>query len=266
MARWMTILLAFLLPAWAAAGDNHATGAGTGLKVAVVSAAAKPGHNAATARRSDAGIEREIGAYKAKYEVLYGGFKVGEMTQRLSAMQNGRKQLETVAYTTGLASWLKSDKVVEQSIWSDKSGDALPLSYTYRYNGQSKRVFEKLGFDWQAGTVSSLRDGKTVQLPAETGTLDKHMYQIVLREDLLKGEKVGSYRVADRNKIKEYKLELLGKEVVNLEGFGDLHCVKLKKGTTLFWLAEKFDYLPVKIEKEEGGSTASSHLIGYNPG
>lgn len=261
MARWMTVLMVLLLPLGAAA-ENSLNETGSALKVAAVAPAGESGKPALATK----GEPTEIGAYRARYEVRYGGFKVGEMTQRLAALQNGQRSLETVAYTTGLASWLKSDKVVEKSIWRDKRSGPLPLSYTYRYSGQSKRVFEKLGFDWKAGIVSSLRDGMTVELPAEPGILDKHMYQIVMREDLLKGERINSYRVADRNKIKEYSLELVGREAVTIEGFGELDCLKVKKGSTLLWLAEKFDYLPVRIEKEEGGSLASSHLVSYKPG
>ncbi len=260
MARWMILLISVLLPVWAGAEDARVAGdASIKLAVAGVQKASQPGSSP---------VEKRIGvrAYKATYEVLYGGFKVGEMTQQFALSGDGNRSLKTVAYTTGLASWLKSDKVVEHSAWRDSSGEVLPQSYTYRYSGQSRSVFEKLGFDWSAGKVSSLRDGKTVELSASPGTLDKHMFQIVLREDLLNGSGQASYFVADRHKIREYRIKVMGEETIEIDGFGSLACLKVKKGNTLFWLAKTFDYLPVRFEKDEDGTIATSYLTGYRPG
>ena len=171
--------------------------------------------------------------------------------------------LQTVAYTTGLVSWLKSDKVSERSIWRSEAGELLPLSYTYRYSGGSKEVFERLDFDWSESQVASLRDGKITTLAVEHGILDKHMYQIVLRQDLLKGLKQLSYPVVDRSKLKQYDIEVLGEELVKTKHFGRLKCLKVRKGTTLIWASERFDYLPVKIEQDEDGTTAGTYLIEF---
>ena len=203
-------------------------------------------------------------AYKVKYEVNYNGIKVGEMTQQLSARSNGRQTLQTVAYTTGLVSWLKSDKITERSIWHDSNGTLSPLSYTYRYSGNNKEAFERLDFDWQTGVVKSLRDGKVTELAVEAGTFDKHMYQLLLRRDLAKGLRQLSYPVADRGKLEQYEFEVLAEELVETETLGKINCLKLKKGTTFIWVAQKFDYLPVKIEKDEDGSMVSSELIEFN--
>ncbi len=202
--------------------------------------------------------------YAVKYEVNYNGIKVGEMTQQLTASTNGRQTLQTVAYTTGLVSWLKSDKVTERSIWHDEGGALMPLSYTYRYSGNNKEAFERLDFDWQTGIVKSLRDGKVTELAVEAGTFDKHMYQLPLRRDLAKGLRQLRYPVADRGKLEQYEFEVLAEEPVETGSLGKVNCLKLQKGTTFIWVAQKFDYLPVKIEKDEDGSTVSSELIEFN--
>ncbi len=202
--------------------------------------------------------------YAVKYEVNYNGIKVGEMTQQLTAGTNGRQTLQTVAYTTGLVSWLKSDKITERSIWRDANGALSPLSYTYRYSGNNKEAFERLDFDWQTGIVKSLRDGKVTELAVEAGTFDKHMYQLPLRRDLAKGLRQLRYPVADRGKLEQYEFEVLTEELVETDTLGRINCLKLKKGTTYIWVAPKFDYLPVKIEKDEDGSIVSSELIEFN--
>ena len=205
----------------------------------------------------------EIAPYAAKYEVRYGGLKVGEMTQQLTERMNGQQTLQTVAYTTGVVSWLKNDTITERSIWRDEAGVMLPLSYTYRYSGRSKDVFERLDFDWQAGIVKSLRDGKVTELAVERGILDKHMHQLLLRRELACGGRHFSYRVADRSKLKDHEYEVVGEEQVQTKALGNLDCLKVVKGDTIFWVARELDYLPVRIEKDEGGTLATSKIIEY---
>jgi hypothetical protein len=256
------LLLCCLLPIWLGAGEEPEPWVAVAAQMPAIPLATEPPLAARTEQQPDTAAY-EIGAYVAKYEVRYSGLKVGELTQRLTEKKNGRQTLQTVAYTTGLVSWVKPDKVVERSIWRDEAGELLPISYTYRYSGTRKEVFERLDFDWQTGEVASLRDGKVTTLAVERGTLDKHMYQMVLRQDLLKGLRPLNYSVADRSKLKQYEFEVLGEEWVETKDFGKLNCLKIKKGTTLIWAAARFDYLPVRIEQEEEGTVTGSYLIEF---
>lgn len=226
-----------------------------------VSAPAGPAPVAAV-EPAETAVERHILPYTAHYEVSYSSLKVGEMTQRLQRGGDGQHVLQTTAHTTGVVSWLKNDKVTEESIWYEAQGELLPLSYRYRYQGRSKDVLERLDFDWQAGEVESLRDGKLTTLTVTPGTYDKHMYQIALRRDLAKGERRIAYSVAERSKIKSYAFEVVGEEHIDSESFGSLDCLRVKKGTTTIWVAPDFDYLPVRIEKDEDGSLVRSELVG----
>lgn len=260
----MLLLLCTLLPLGLQAGEEPeapvalapaAESSATPQVVAISgTAAARPGDE----------IPSEISPYEAKYEVRYGGLKVGEMTQQLTAAVDGRQTLQTIAHTTGLVSWLKNDTITERSIWQEDGGEVLPLSYTYRYTGRSKDAFERLDFDWSAGVVSSLRDGNVTTLAVARGTLDKHLNQLVLRRDLLHGQRGQlSYPVAERGKLKQYEFTVVGEELLQSKRFGPLDCLKVSKGTTLIWVAKQLDYLPVKIEKDEDGTLVSSGLLEY---
>lgn len=203
----------------------------------------------------------ELTPYKAKYEVQYNGLKVGEMVQRLTPPEQGRRTLKTTVYTTGPLSWLQPDKLTERSTWQSGAEVSRPLSYSYHYRGRGEGARERLDFDWANNQVRSLNKGKVKVLALEPETLDKHMYQVALRRDLAMGLKNIVYSVADRDKLRQYTFQVLGEELLETEHFGALNCLKVQKGTTLIWVAKKFDYLPVKIEKEEGGLTASSLLV-----
>ena len=207
--------------------------------------------------------EFRIAPYFAKYEVLYNGLKLGELTQQLSPVVDGRQALQSRAYTTGLAAMLKSDTVTQLSIWLREKGRDLPITYTYQYSGSRDSRFEKQQYDWPGNRVKSLRDGVETLLALEPGTLDTHMVQIALRNDLSRGLQEISYPVIDRSRLKQYTFKVLGNESLVTRAFGKLDCIKLQRGTTLFWLAEKLDYLPIKIEKDEEGTTVTSRLIEF---
>lgn len=259
------LVICALLPLGLQAGEEPEPPLALPIAPAVQPVSAAPAvQKLAAAKSPRAAAPYDIHPYEARYEVRYGGLKVGEMTQQLTAPVNGRQTLQTIAHTTGLVSWLKNDTITERSIWREQGGEVQPLSYTYRYTGRSKDAFERLDFDWQAGVVKSLRDGKVTELEVERGTLDKHLNQLVLRQDLLHGRRQLSYPVADRNKLQQYEFAVVGEESLQNEQFGTLDCLKVSKGTTLIWVAKQLDYLPVKIEKDEDGTLVSSNLLEYN--
>lgn len=207
--------------------------------------------------------EFRIAPYFAKYEVLYNGLKLGELTQQLSPVVDGRQALQSKAYTTGLAAMLKSDTVTQLSIWLREKGRDQPLSYTYQYSGSRDSRFEKQQYDWAASRVKSLRGGVETVLDLEPGTFDIQMVQIALRKDLARGLKEITYPVIDRSQLRRYTFKVLGMESVVSQALGKLSCIKLQRGSTLFWLAEKLDYLPIKIERDEKGMTVTSRLVEF---
>lgn len=202
--------------------------------------------------------------YSATYAVHYNGFKVGEMQQRYLPQADGNWLLETQMKTTGLISWFKSDKVVERSVISLASDTPRPLSYSYHYSGNHKEVQERLDFDWQKKTITSLRDGKTETVPLSPGVQDKQSYQVAMRRALAAGKKDFLYPVAERGKIEKYALQVVGEES-QVTTFGTVDTVVVKKGTTTLWLAKDYDYLVVKIEQHEDDNVATSYITSRKP-
>ncbi len=197
--------------------------------------------------------------FEARYSVKLDGFKVGELEQRVVARGDGSWLLETIMQTTGVVSWFKSDKVVEQSVLRSVGETLQPLSYSYRYTGRNKDVVERIDFDWNKMQVSSLRDGKITLLPAETGLLDKQVYQLLVRRDLMRGLKSMSYRVAERSRLTTFEVVVAGEETVATP-FGKYRTIKLQRGATLLWCAPELGYAVVKLERQEDGHSAVSYI------
>jgi len=202
--------------------------------------------------------------FATEYTVHYNGLKVGEMKQRLEKRDNGTYLLETVVYTTGFVSWFKKDRITERSIWRYVDGKVQPLQYTYHYTGRNKDAYEKLDFDWDKHEIVSLNEGETTRLPLKPGTYDKQVYQIKLRHDIDAGVKKFHYEVANRSKIRDFDLEVIGREKV-VTPSGKVDTIKVKKGTTTLWLAQRHNYTVVKIEQDEDGNLATSYITSKLP-
>ena len=256
MLKWMLVLCCW--PLWSLAGEEpEPLSEIVSQPVSAVVVAKAP---------APVGHPVNLNAYVARYEVRYNGLKVGELKQQLSVKFGGQQSLQTAAKTTGVVALVKSDEVFESSLWREVAGELQPLSYIYRYTGRSEDIVDRLDFDWVSGKAKSLHDGQVTELAVKHGTYDRHMYQVVLRYALLSGEKQISYPVVDKGELQTYEFEVLAEERVETDKFGPLNCLKVKKGTTRIWVAREFDYLPIKIEKEEDGTTVGTYLIELTGG
>ncbi|HEY0635771.1 MAG TPA: DUF3108 domain-containing protein [Gammaproteobacteria bacterium] len=200
-----------------------------------------------------------VESFEAHYNVKLDGFKVGELEQRVVARADGTWLLETIMQTTGVVSWFKSDKVVEQSVMRAIDDTLQPLSYSYRYTGRNKDVVERIDFDWNKMQVSSLRDGKITLLPAEKGLLDKQVYQLLVRRDLARGLKSMSYPVAERSRLTTFETTVAGEETL-VTPFGKFRTIKVQRGATTLWCAPELGYAVVKLERHEDGHSAVSYI------
>ncbi|HEY0635440.1 MAG TPA: DUF3108 domain-containing protein [Gammaproteobacteria bacterium] len=200
-----------------------------------------------------------VETFDARYDVKLDGFNVGGLEQRVTARNDGTWMLETIMYTTGVVSWFKSDRVVEQSVMRAVDGTLQPLSYSYRYTGRNKDVVERLDFDWDKMQVKSLRDGKITMLPAQKGLLDKQVYQLLVRRDVAKGLKKMSYPIAERSRITTFDIEVVGEETITTP-LGKFRTLKVQRGATFLWCAPELDYAVVKLSREEDGHTATSYI------
>jgi hypothetical protein len=82
-----------------------------------------------------------------------------------------------------------------------------------------------------------------------------------LRYDLQVLGKPNPYDIVDRKRLKQYRFELLGEELVETP-IGKLNTVKLKRlrkegspRETIIWLAKDWDFLLTKIHQKENGKS-----------
>ncbi|MFO7603547.1 MAG: DUF3108 domain-containing protein [Gammaproteobacteria bacterium] len=201
-----------------------------------------------------------VQSYTAEYTVHLNGLKVGELHRRLAHQEDGYYLLETRAQTTGVAAWFKPDIAVETTRWHFVEGSPRPLTYTYHYTGRNEERLERLDFDWENGTLTSLRRGKTSQLELAPGVLDKQVFEIALQQAIGSGLKSDTFPVVSRGRITDYTFRVVGREEVVTKPFGTVETVKVKRDSTTLWMAPAQGYLVVKIQHDERGNTAMSYI------
>lgn len=141
-----------------------------------------------------------------------------------------------------------------------------PLEYRYERRGLGRDRTAKLDFDWDKGKVTNNVQDKPWKMAIEPGVLDKLSFQIQLQRDLIAGKHEGlSYDIADGGKIKHYKFEIVGEEVLDTP-LGKVDTVKVKRSRkdddriTYAWMAPKYQYLLVRMQQEEGGDVYTIYI------
>lgn len=186
--------------------------------------------------------------YKAKYNFLL-PFK-GQATRELIKNSDNEWQL-----IHKVSSPMIKLEEVSRFNWSDTR--PIPIDYRYKQSALTKKRKISLDFDWPNLTVSNLSSDEPLSFKLLPSTLDKLNYQLQLRYDLATNGNAGIYSVADRRRLKEYKFEAQGEELVDTP-VGKLKALKLLRvrakdspRSTHIWLAKDWDYLLVKIQQKE---------------
>lgn len=204
--------------------------------------------------------------FKASYSLSFMGTQFALMKRSFSRLPDGEYSYLSETNTTGLASLLYKDKVVEQSTWRLDKGKIKPVQYLYDRSGGKKTRKVTVEFNWTSGMISTSVNGDAWHMPVRPNILDKLSYQLAIMHDLLEGRKNIDYTIADGGKIKTYHFKLLGEERLDtpLGKFKTLKLERHKPNTldrTTLWCAQALNYLPVKVENIEKNGRKTTAMI-----
>ena len=198
--------------------------------------------------------------YHAVYEADYKGLPISAKgIRKLEKNADGTFTLSSVA-TSFIA------KFSESTRFKIEDGKFIPLHYEFHRSGIGKRRDAILDFNWQEKTVLNNVQSKPWTMSIPDNALDKLLYQLRMREDLIAAKRAGkpwpalSYQIADGGKMKEYRFEVLGEEVIKTP-VGKLKTIKVerirenKNRVTTFWLSPEYDFMLIKFRQmKENGS------------
>ena len=194
--------------------------------------------------------------YRAVYKADYKGLPVSAKGIReLSRSDDGTYTLSSTATSF-------FTKIVEVSKFKLVDEQVVPVEYQYHRSGIGKKRDAILSFDWENSKVLNNVQSKPWEMSIPEGTLDKLLYQLKMREDLVAARNEGlpwptlDYQVADGGRLKKYQFEITGEEEIDTP-VGKIKTIKAERvgnrrnRTTIFWLAPEYDFLLVRFQQYE---------------
>ena len=198
-------------------------------------------------------------SFETSYNAKLYGFNI-IASSRLSPLPNGNYE-----YYFNADSLVGKVTEVTEVSWDAKEQQIIPQHYIYQRNGLGKDRDDELVFDWAANKVTNLKNSQSQALDAAKNYQDSLSYHIQLSQDLIAGKKQFEYSITNGRKIKQYKFEIVGEEVLTTP-LGDVKTVKVKRTrdkselVTYAWFAKDFQYLLVRLQQEENGSAYTIYI------
>jgi hypothetical protein len=209
--------------------------------------------------------QHPIKPFTAAYNLRSKGMTIAEIRHQL-AYRDSKLVFSTYSKPKGLATWISSIPVVENSVLEWRDDKLLPIEYSRKHTGKQDAKIRDLlvnyNYDKQQA-FASLGD-ETYSFSIEQGLWDNASLILSIMNDLQHGLKELNYRLIDENELKEhhYKVEESGPIDTAI---GKLNAVKLARlhgsRETFMWFAPEMDYLLLKIQQFRKGKLKSEMTL-----
>ena len=193
--------------------------------------------------------------FQASYQFSYNNKNLGSATRTLS-QQGNSWTYQFIAKAGGIASASETSyfSFADNKITSQKFSRSSKIlihnnTMSINFNPSSKVVMAR-SFAWQAGALDELNA------------------ELQIREDLKNNSLRTKYLIADAKALDERRFVKQGTETIKTN-YGTFSTIKVvmqhdrPERNTVFWLAPKLDYLPVKMAHNDGKSSYGLLLTGY---
>ncbi|MEO1576306.1 MAG: DUF3108 domain-containing protein [Pseudomonadota bacterium] len=191
--------------------------------------------------------------FEVMYDVQYSGARIAETTFSLRPQRDSAMfELRSVTEPRGLAALIRYGDVVEESHFRVVASEAIPVDYRFADGTRKGKRNSSIFFDWSEGSAQSTYKNEDASLDLAGGEVDRLMLQWQIMRDLAHDQLPESYRVIDRNGLKEYAITRQGEELLSTSA-GTFRTLKLRRQragssrATLIWAAVEHGYLPVKM-------------------
>lgn len=200
--------------------------------------------------------------FNANYKVFRKGSELGEAYRRLLKI-DGQYVLET----DSKISWLfLSDNRNERSTFNVTDGLIVPLQYDYKRTGTGRDRITTIEFGPEK-IVTSYKS-KDYQFERQPDILDPHLYQLVMRQQLISGKTEFEYPLIRRGTLLTYRFKVVAHEELNLP-YGKVATIKLERirgssrRKTLMWIAPALNYTMVKITQFKDGKEQADLQLSW---
>ena len=199
--------------------------------------------------------------FQASYQFSYNGKNMGSATRTLSKSGNNWSYV-FAAKAGAIAS------ATETSRFSLSGNDIISNSFSRSSKILVHNNTMSINFNPNTKTISTKKDDKARSFAWKAGVLDELNAELQLREDLKTSGLKPSYAIADAKEIEARRFLKQGSEKVKTS-YGTFDTIKVvmkhdkPNRDTIFWLAPKLDYAPVKVSHQDGKTSYGLLLTGY---
>ncbi|OTG65265.1 hypothetical protein B9T25_11715 [Acinetobacter sp. ANC 4470] len=199
--------------------------------------------------------------FQASYQFSYNGKNMGSATRNLTKSGNNWIYVFT-AKAGSMAS------ATETSRFSLNGNQIVSDSFSRSSKILVHNNTMSIKFNPSTKTISTQKDDKARSFAWKAGVLDELNAELQLREDLKASGLKSSYAIVDAKEIEARKFIKQGSEKVKTS-YGTFDTIKVvmkhdkPNRDTIFWLAPKLDYAPVKVSHQDGKTSYGLLLTGY---
>ncbi|NNP72248.1 hypothetical protein A7P53_07185 [Acinetobacter defluvii] len=199
--------------------------------------------------------------FQATYQFSYNGKNMGSATRTLT--QNGNNWTYVfAAKAAAIAS------ATETSRFGFSNGQIQSNDFSRNSKILVHNDTMTIKFNPSAKTINTNKRDKARSFAWKAGALDELNAELQVREDLKGSGLKSSYLIADAKGLDTRRFVKQGNESVKTS-YGTFDTIKVvlthdnKSKQSVFWLAPKLDYLPVKMSHQDGKTSYNLSLTGY---
>lgn len=199
--------------------------------------------------------------FKATYQFSYNGKNMGSATRTLTKSGNNWTYV-FAAKAAAIAS------ATETSHFTFNNGKINSSNFSRSSKVLVNNNTMSIKFNPSSKTIHTKKDDKARSFAWRDGALDELNAELQIREDLKASGLKSNYYIADAKELEARKFVKQGTENIKTN-YGTFSTMKVvmkhdKPGReTIFWLAPKLDYLPVKVAHVDKKTSYGLLLTGY---
>ena len=199
--------------------------------------------------------------FQANYQFTYNNKGMGSATRALS-QQGNNWTYKFTAKAGGIAS------ASETSKFSFTNGKIGSQSFSRTSKILIHNNTMSINFNPSSKTISTKKDHEKRSFAWRADVLDELNAELQIREDLKNSGLKANYYIADAKEVEGRKFVKQGSETISTK-YGSFNTIKVvmkhsKPGReTIFWLAPKLDYLPVKVSHVDKKTSYGLLLTDY---
>jgi hypothetical protein len=196
--------------------------------------------------------------FRITFAVEWRGMSAGTSTLELTRKGTNEYVYRSSNTARGLFRLALPDTITQTSTFSILDGQVIPSVYVGDDGSSDTSRDVSLQFDWKANKVTGTAEDKPVDQPLTPGVQDSLSVQIALMCALAAGKAPDSFRLIDKNEVKEYQYTREGEATLDTPA-GKLETVIYKSQkagssrATRMWIAPSLGFLPVRAEQEKRG-------------